>query len=105
MKKMTMATCDELARKRDELATRLGPRLRADGFAEFSQLVEKACALQSTDEADSQRLSRRAAEMLPQVERAVDNILSKRDQIRAKMLEYAEEGMDRYAEALKELAK
>jgi hypothetical protein len=105
MKTMTTASCQELARKKEELATRLGPRLRGDGFAEFSQLVEKACALQDTDEANSQRLSKRAAEMLPQVERSVENILSMRAQIRAKMLKFAEEGMDRYDEALKELAK
>jgi predicted transglutaminase-like cysteine proteinase len=105
MKKMTTVSCQELARKKEELATRLGPRLHPDGFAEFSQLVDKACTLQDTDQANSLRLVQKAAEMLPQVERSVENALSIRDQIRAKMLEYAEEGMDRYTEALKELAK
>jgi len=105
MKKMATASCQELMRKKEELANRLGPRLRADGFAEFSQLVDKACALQDTDEANSQRLSRRAAEMLPQVERSVENILSIRAQIKAKMLKIADEVMDEYDEALRELAK
>jgi predicted transglutaminase-like cysteine proteinase len=105
MKKMATASCQELARKKEELATRLGPRLHPDGFAEFSQLVEKACALQDTDAANSQRLSRRATEMLPQVERSVENILSIRDQINAKMLKIADEVMDEYDEALRELAK
>jgi hypothetical protein len=105
MKRMTTTTCQKLARKKEELSARLGPGLRADGFAEFSQLVERACALQDTDEANSQRLSRKAAELLPQVERSVENILSIRDQIKAKTLKFADEGMDRYDEALKELAK
>ncbi len=105
MKLMTTVSCQELARKKEEWATRLGPRLHPDGFAEFSQFVDKACALQNTDEANSHRLAHKAAEMLPQVERSVENALSIRDQIRAKMLEFAEEGMDRYEEALKELAK
>ena len=87
------------------MATQLGPRLRADGFAEFSQLVEEACALRDSDAANSRRLLKRAEEMLPQVERSVQNILSLREQIRAKMLKFADEGMEKYSEALKELSK
>ena len=105
MKKMATVSCQELARKKEELATRLGPRLHPDGFAEFSQLVDKACTLHNTDEANSHRLAQKAAEMLPQVERSVENALSIRDQIRAKMLKYAREGMQEYHEALKELSK
>jgi hypothetical protein len=105
MKLMATMSCQELTRKKEELAARLGPRLRADGFAEFSQLVDKACAIESTDDTNSMRLVRRAEEMLPQVERSVENILSIRDQIEAKMLQFADEGMDRYDQALKELAK
>ncbi len=67
--------------------------------------MEKACALQDTDEANSQKLSRKAAEMLPQVERSVENVLCIRDQIKAKMLKIADEVMDQYDEALRELAK
>jgi predicted transglutaminase-like cysteine proteinase len=102
---MATVSCQELARKKEELATRLGPRLHPDGFAEFSQLVDKACALHKTDKAHSHRLAQKAAEMLPQVERSVENAISIRDQIRAKMLEYAREGMQEYHEALKELSK
>jgi hypothetical protein len=43
--------------------------------------------------------------MLPQVERSVENILSIREQINAKMLKFADECMDEYSEALKELSK
>jgi hypothetical protein len=100
-----MLSCEELARKEGRAGTRLGPRLRADGCAEFSQLVEKAGALRDSDAANSQRLLRRAEEMLPQVERSVQNILSVREQITAKMLKFADEGMDQYSEALKELSK
>ena len=98
-------SCQELARKKEELATRLGPRLHPDGFAEFSQYVDKACTLQNTDEANSRRLVQEATEMLPRVERAVEDALSLRDQIRAKMLEHAREGMQEYHDALKELSK
>jgi len=56
--------------------------------------VEKACALQGADEANSQRLSRKAAEMFPQGERSVENDLCIRDQIKAKMLKVADEVMD-----------
>jgi hypothetical protein len=101
----SVVTLQDLARKKEELASRLGPNLRADGFIEFSQLVEKACALQDTDDAGAQRLSKKAAEILPQVERSVENAFLMRAQIRAKMLEYAREGMQEYHEALKELSK
>jgi hypothetical protein len=100
-----MISFQELAQKKEELAARLGPRLHADGFAEFSQYIERACALRDRDEADSQRLLRKAEAMLPQVERSVENILCIREQIKAKMLKYADEGMDQYSEALKELSK
>jgi len=53
-----MISYQELAQKKEELAARLGPRLRPDGFAEFSQYIDKACALRGKDEADSQRLLR-----------------------------------------------
>jgi predicted NAD-dependent protein-ADP-ribosyltransferase YbiA (DUF1768 family) len=102
---MGMASYQELARKKEELATRLGPRLRPDGFAEFSQLVEKACELSGTDYSNAQRLFQRAEEMLPQVEKSVERILSLRDQIKAKMMEHADEAMDQYRDALKELSK
>lgn len=102
---MATLSCQELARKKDELATRLGPRIRPDGFTEFCQFVEKACALEAIDQAESQRLLARAEQMRPQVEKSVETALSLRDQIKAKMLEYAEEGMNQYNEALKELAK
>lgn len=58
MKKMTTVSCQELARRKEEMAADLGPRLHPDGFAEFSQLHE-------SDEANSQRLAHKAAEMLP----------------------------------------
>ncbi|HTW66795.1 MAG TPA: hypothetical protein VME17_19380 [Bryobacteraceae bacterium] len=51
------------------------------------------------------KISVRAVELLPQVERAVENAISIRDQIRAKMLKIADEVMDEYDEALRELAK
>lgn len=105
MKKMATVSCQELARKKQEWATRLGPRLHPDGFTEFSQFVDNACELHNIDEANSHRLAQKAAEMLPQVERAVENALLIREQIKAKMLKFADEGMDRYDEALKELAK
>jgi predicted transglutaminase-like cysteine proteinase len=105
IKRMSTLSCEELARKREEFATRLGPHLHPDGFAEFSQYVDRACALQKTDEAHSRRLAQKAAEMLPQLERSVEDALAIRDKIRAKMLEYAEEAMDRYDWALRELAK
>jgi predicted transglutaminase-like cysteine proteinase len=105
MKVMATASYQELAQKKEELAARLGPILRPDGFAEFSQLVEKACELRDTDRANAERLYRRAAEMLPQVERSVENALCIRDQIKAKMLKIANEVMDEYDEALRELAK
>jgi hypothetical protein len=102
---MAMISYQELAQKKEELAARLGPRLHADGFAEFSQYIERACALRDSDEADSQRLLRKAEAMLPQVERSVEDILSTREQIKAKMLKIAGEVMDEYDEALRELAK
>ena len=105
MKKMTILSCQELARRKEEMAARLGPRLHPDGFAEFSQLVDNAFALQNIGEANSHRLAQRAVELLPQVERAVENTISIRDQIRAKMLKIADEVMDEYDEALRELAK
>ena len=102
---MATVSYQELAQKKEELAARLGPRLRPDGFDEFSQYIEKACALRDSDEADSQRLLRKAEAMLPHVERSVENILSIREQINAKMLKFADECMDEYSEALKELSK
>jgi hypothetical protein len=98
-------SCEELARRKEDLAARLGPNLRPDGFTEFSQLVEKACALRDSDAANSRSLLQRAEEMLPQVERSVGYILSLREQIKAKMLKIAGEVMDEYDEALRELAK
>jgi hypothetical protein len=98
-------SCEELARRKEDLAARLGPNLRPDGFTEFSQLVETACTLRDSDAANSRRLLQRAEEMLPQVERSVENILSTREQIKAKMLKIASEVMDEYDEALRELAK
>jgi hypothetical protein len=100
-----MISYQELAQKKEELAARLGPRLRPDGFAEFSQYIDKACALRGKDEADSQRLLRKAEAMLPQVETSVEQALALRDQIKTKMLGFADEGMDQYSEALKELSK
>ena len=105
METVPTLSCEELARRKEDLAARLGPGLRADDFTEFSQLVEKACALRDSDAADSRKLLQRAEEMLPQVERSVENILSTREQIRAKMLKFADECMDQYSEALKELSK
>ena len=87
------------------MASRLGPNLRADGFPEFSEYVDKARSLEASDPANSQRLLDKAQEMLPQLEQSVENILSVRDQIRAKMLKVANEVMDEYDEALRELAK
>jgi hypothetical protein len=43
--------------------------------------------------------------MLPQVEGSVERTLSLRDQINAKMMEHADEAMDQYHDALKELSK
>jgi hypothetical protein len=100
-----MISLQELTLKRDELSARLGPTLRAAEFPEFAQLVGSANEICSTDPVRAEKLRRRAEEMLPHVERSVENILSIRDQIKAKMLQFSEEGMDRYNEALKELSK
>ena len=105
MKVMAIVLYQELAQKRQELEARLGPRLRPDGFAEFSQLVEKACEQRAIDSSNAERLIKRAQEMLPQVEKSVEGILSLRDQIKAKMMAHAHEGMDQYSEALRELSK
>jgi hypothetical protein len=105
MEVVSTLSCEELARRKEELATRLGPGLRAAGFTEFSQLVEEACSLRDNDATNSRRLLRQAEEMLPQVERSVENVLSIREQIKAKMLKFADEGMDQYSEALKELSR
>jgi len=100
-----MSTLQELTAKRDLLAERLGPILRPDGFTEFSQLIGRANEVSSTDPEKAEELRRRAEEMEGQVERATKAALALRDQIRAKLLEFADEGMDRYDNALKELSK
>jgi predicted transglutaminase-like cysteine proteinase len=102
---MAIASYQELARKKEELAARLGPTLRPDGFAEFSQLVEKACELRDTDRSNAERLYRRAEEMLPQVEKSVESALSLRDQIKTILMAHADEAMVQYHDALKELSK
>jgi len=100
-----MISLQELTSKKDELAGRLGPNLRAVEFPEFAQLVGRANEVSSSDPEKAEALRRRAEEMLPQVVRSVDNVLSIRDQIKAKMLRFGDEGMDQYNEALRELSK
>ena len=99
-----MISLQELTTKRERLATLLGG-LRPDGFAEFSQLIESANEVCSTDPDKAEGLRRRAEKMEAQVESSAKTALALRDQIRAKMLQFAEEGMDRYDKTFKELSR
>jgi hypothetical protein len=100
-----LMSIQELIARKNELAARLGPRLRPDGFSEFSQLIESADEVRCTEPDKAERLRRCAEKMHPRVERAVEVALSLREQIRQKLLEFGGEAMDRYDEALRELAK
>ena len=100
-----MISLQELTAKRDRLATLLGPILRPDRFTEFSQLIERANEVCTTDPDKAEKLRLRAEEMEAQVEHFANVALAQRDQIKAKLLQFAEEGMDRYDQALKELSK
>jgi hypothetical protein len=99
-----MISLQELTAKRERLATLLGP-LRPDGFAEFSQLIENANKVCSTDPDEAEKLRRRAEKIEAQVESSAKTALALREQVRSKLLQFAEEGMDRYDKALEELSK
>jgi hypothetical protein len=95
---------DELIQKKLEMANRAG-RLHPDGLKEFVQLVEKAHSLRDSNPAEAERLRRKACELIPVVEKALDHAIAIRDRIKAKMLGHAAESMETYSDVLKELAK
>jgi prolyl oligopeptidase PreP (S9A serine peptidase family) len=95
---------EELIRKKVELATRAG-RLRPDGLTEFVQFAEKAYLLRNTDVAEAEKLLKKATEMLPQVEKALEQAILIRDRIKATMIDHADKAVETYRDALKDLAK
>lgn len=70
-----MISLQELTAKRDRLDSLLGPFLRPDGFAEFSQLIENANKACSTDPDRAEKLRSRAEQMEAQVERSAQAAL------------------------------
>jgi hypothetical protein len=95
---------DWLRQKKAELETRAG-RLRPEGLTEFVQLAEKAFSVREASPAEAEKLRTRACDMLPRVEKALEQAVAIRDRIKAKMMGHAAEAMERYSDVLRELAK